>query len=78
MEAMLRSGWTESQAAFDIVRGGALVLVEIYGQGSIGNSDSHLGGALGRACVRHSSQRQKPDPADGAINEVGAVRLPSL
>ncbi|ODT64837.1 MAG: hypothetical protein ABS75_33955 [Pelagibacterium sp. SCN 63-23] len=38
LETMLRSGWIEPRAAADIVRGGALVLVEIYGRGDTGNS----------------------------------------
>lgn len=36
MERMLANGRISRQAARDLVRGGALVLVEIYGSGSIG------------------------------------------
>lgn len=38
MELMLRSGWIEPQAARNIVAGGALVLVEVYGRNGLGTS----------------------------------------
>ncbi len=37
-ENMLRSGSISPQAARDIMRGGAVVLVEIYGRGGVGSS----------------------------------------
>ncbi|QQR41076.1 hypothetical protein JI748_02325 [Devosia rhizoryzae] len=38
LEKMLRNGSIERQAARDIVRGGASVLVEIYGRGDTGTA----------------------------------------
>jgi len=37
-ESMLRSGSISRQAARDVMRGGAVVLVEIYGRGGVGRS----------------------------------------
>lgn len=38
LENMLRNGSISAQASRDIIRGGATVLVEIYGRGNVGRS----------------------------------------
>lgn len=38
MEGMIRKGYINPQAARDVIRGGATVVVEVYGYGSTGTS----------------------------------------